>query len=278
MPKSLRLILFAVSLFLLSVNASQAVVGLVDTESTGLRDGIDNNITSGIIASGSGAPGDFELVTCGTFSDGNNSFLDPAPGDWTTIESGECGGSGQCILGIFGRFDDSAASSDISCNWIDPTDAFAAGSFRYRGVDPASPVITSSCNTGGPQTLMTAPSVDTEAGSAVIFVFSLGTQTELNPVVFNLADPVFQGEFSALGGQEFGEQTFLIGASVFFPEGGSTGDFPFIISPNDWRACTIALRMEPTNIPTLSEWGLGIFAALFGIAAVWALRRRAARA
>ncbi|MGH7848896.1 MAG: IPTL-CTERM sorting domain-containing protein [Thermodesulfobacteriota bacterium] len=31
-------------------------------------------------------------------------------------------------------------------------------------------------------------------------------------------------------------------------------------------------------MPTLSEWGLGIFAALFGVAAVWALRRRAARA
>ena len=34
---------------------------------------------------------------------------------------------------------------------------------------------------------------------------------------------------------------------------------------------------ELTNIPTLSEWGLGVFAALFAIAAVWALRRRAVR-
>ena len=87
------------------------------------------------------------------------------------------------------------------------------------------------------------------------------------------------GEFIAIGGSEFGEQTETPGLSIQFPEGGPTGDITLLPSLNlDWRACTIALRMEPTNIPTLSEWGLGIFAALTGIAAVGVLRRRAARA
>ena len=50
------------------------------------------------------------------------------------------------------------------------------------------------------------------------------------------------------------------------------------IYPHDWRACTIVLRAATTGIPTLSEWGLGVFVALTGIAAIWALRRRDQRA
>ena len=92
MLKNIKLILFAIPLFFLSVTASQAVVRLVDTESTGNRLDVDSNITSGLIATGSGNPGDFEVVMCSTFSDGTNSFLDPTPGDWSTLDSGECGG------------------------------------------------------------------------------------------------------------------------------------------------------------------------------------------
>ena len=114
MLNNIRTISLAICLFLLSVTVSQAVVELVDTEGNGdQRIDIDNNITSGLIATGSGHPGDFEVLMCSTSSNGNNSFLDPTPGDWSTLNSGKCGGEGQCVLGIFGRFDESSDSSDI---------------------------------------------------------------------------------------------------------------------------------------------------------------------
>lgn len=274
MLNNVKLILIAVPLFFLSVTASHAVVTLVDTESSGFRFDIDNNITSGLIATGSGVPGDFEVIMCGTFSDGNNSFLDPVPDSWTEINSGECGGNEQCILGIFGRFDDSADSSDISCNWTDPTDAFSAGGFRYRGVDPDNPVVDAACNTGGPQSIIIAPSVNTEPGSAVIVVIQLGLLA--NPGITTLAEPVFQDDFIAIGGVSDGEQTETLGFSILFPEGGPTGDIPLLPADVvDWRACTIALRMEPTTIPTLSEWGMLASAAVLMLIGVYfAVRRR----
>jgi hypothetical protein len=120
--------------------------------------------------------------------------------------------------------------------------------------------------------------VNTEPGSAIIISIQAGKLGLDMLEVSNLAEPVFQGDFSALGGSQFGEQASALGISILFPEGGPTGDIPLIPATDfDWRACTIALRMEPTNIPTLSEWGLGIFVALTGIAAVWALRRRACK-
>lgn len=274
MLNTLRLIAVTIFLCLLSAAASHAVVTLVDTESSGFRLDIDNNITSGVIASGSGGPGDFEVIMCGTFSDGNNTFLDPSPGDWLTIDSGECGGNEQCILGIFGRFDDSADSSDISCNWTDPTDAFSAGAFRYRGVDPGNPILDSACNSGGPQSIITAPSVNIVPDSAVFIVVQVGLLA--NPGITTLADPFLTGEFIAIGISEFGEQTETLGLSILFPEGGPTGEIPLLPADNiDWRACTIALRMEPTDIPTLSEWGLVASATgLMLIGVYFALKRK----
>lgn len=274
MIKKLNLIFFAVSLFVLSTTASQAVVELVDVDDTGQRVDIDNNITSGVIATGSGSQGDFEVIMCGTFSDGNNSFLDPAPGDWSTLDNGECGGNGSCILGIFGRSGNSADSSEISCNWTDPTNAFAAGSFRYSGVDGENPVIDIACETGGSAELVIAPSVITEPGSAVIRIVS----NSINNANFQ-PDQILEGQFIAVGvSSQSGQYVAEIGRSFAFPEGGPTGDYEFGFSEGyDWRACTIALRMAPRNIPALSEWGLGIFAAISGIAAVWALRRRAVK-
>ncbi len=272
MLKNIKFILFAVPLFVLSVAASHAVVQLVDTESTGTRQNIDNNITSGVIATGSGTQGDFEVIMCGTFSDGNNSFLDPAPGDWSTLDNGECGGNGTCILGIFGRSGNSADSSEIACNWTDPTNAFAAGSFRYSGVDSENPVIDIACETGGSAEFMIAPSVITEPGSAVIRVVS----NSINNTTFQ-PDQILEGQFIAVGvSNQSGQYATEIGRSFAFPEGGPTGDYEFGFSEAfDWRACTIALRMEPTEIPTLSEWGM--IAAATGLMIVgvyFAVRRR----
>ena len=277
MLKNIRFIAVTISLLFLSVTASHAVVQLVDTESSGARIDVDNNITQGVIATGSGFPGDFELLMCSTISDGDNTFLDPVPDSWSTIDEGECGGNGQCIQGIYGRFDDSPDSTDITCSWTDPTDVFAAGTFRYRGVDEDNPVIAVACNTGGPNELITAPSVITEPRSAVIAVFTLGLNIEQNPVVE--PDQILEGVVVAVAiNTQTGEFIELFGESFASLEGGPTGDFIAGSVPTDWRACTIALRMAPANIPTLSEWGLGVFAVLFGIAAVWALRRRTVNA
>lgn len=270
MLKNIRFIAVTISLLFLSVTASQAVVQLVDIESTGVRNDLDNNITQGVVASGSGLPGDFVVTMCSTFSDGNNLFLEPTPGDWLGLDSGECGGSEPCILGIFGTFVESADSSDITCRWTDQTSVFAAGTFRYAGVDPDNPIIAVACNTGAGG-LVVAPSVDTEPGSAVIGISAIGAS--LNLLSQDIVGFLFAQGVSSAAGQiviEFGE-------SLEFPHGGPTGEIVLAGTNADWRACTIALRMEPTNIPTLSEWGLGIFASLFGVAAVWALRRRAVK-
>ncbi|MEW6146195.1 MAG: hypothetical protein AB1598_14375 [Thermodesulfobacteriota bacterium] len=278
MQKILKSILYTFPLFLLSVTASPAVVQLVDTESSGFRLDIDNNITSGIIATGSGFEDDFEVIMCGTFSDGNNSFLPPAPDGWTTLDTGECGGSEQCILGIYGRFDGSPDSTDITCSWTDPTDAFSAGSFRYHGVDQFDPVIDVSCITGGPQTAVTTPPFEADPGSAVIIVAQIGN---LDVGMFSVspqAVPIFQGEFFAIGGSEFGEQSATIGFSALFPSGGSIpqiGIFP--PGDYDWRTCAVVLRAAPTTIPTLSEWGMLAAAAGLMITGVYfAVRRRRA--
>lgn len=273
--KNIRIISLTICLFLFSVTVSQAVVELVDTESSGIRQDIDNNITSGLIATGSGLPGDFVVLMCSTFSGGNNSFLDPTPGDWATLDSGACGGTRQCIVGIFGRFDESSGSSDISCNWTDPTNAFAAGSFRNRGVDNDNPVIDVACNSGGVGSEIIAPSVITEPGSAVIRVLTIGGRAAGDLQ----SNHIVQGDFQAAGvSQQTGEVVLAFGESEKFLIGGPTGTIDEGFLPADWRACTIALRMAPENIPTLSEWGLGIFVALIGIVAVFALRRRTERA
>ena len=179
MLNSLKLIPLTICILLLSVPASRAVIQVVDVESSGFRLDLDNNITSGLVSTGSGAPGDFELLLCTAFSDGNNSFLDPTPGNWSTIDSGECGGNGgPCIFGVFGGSDNSASSTDISCNWTDPVSAFAAGLFRLRGVDRDNPVIAVACNTGIPGEVITAPSVDAEPNSFVIV--GIGTSESIH--------------------------------------------------------------------------------------------------
>ncbi len=277
--KGLKLILPVICLFLLFVTASQAAISLVDLESSGFRTDIDIDVTQAQVSSGSGIPGDFELLMCTTVSDGGNSFLDPTPGGWTAINEGECGGDGVCILGIFQRFDRSPESSVITCNWTDPTSAVAALSLRYRGVDSDNPVIDLECAEGGADDPLTIPSVNTEPGSAVVLTYSFGFAP--NIIKGLQAEPIFQGFTSAVGqytAMQPYQQVIAAAESLIFRTGGPTGDFQFGPSGSDWRGCAIALRAAPTDIPTISEWGLGVFAALFGIAAVWALRRRAARA
>jgi hypothetical protein len=274
MLNSLRLIAVTIFLCLLSAAASHAVITLESTEVDGTNV-LNNN--EGPISIGPGHTGDFEVIMCTTFSDGDNFFLEP-PAGFEPLDAGECGGPGECILGILTGFAPSSSPSEILCAWTDITQVYGGGSFRYSGVDSVNPVIDSACEsgTGGPAT---APSVITEPNSAVIRVAAFGSQlagVNVQP------DQVQDGFF--LSGQigNNGQAIEIRGLSFSYEEGGPTGtlDIPFIFLPGSsgWRACTIAIRMAPSNIPTLSEWGLGIFVALTGIAAVLALRRRAVRA
>lgn len=267
---------------ILPAAASHALVNLADTETTGFRSDVDNNVTQVEVSSGSGLPGDFEVLICSTVSDGSNSFLDPAPDIWSAIDTGDCAG-GICILGIFGRFDQSPDSSAITCNWTEPTSAVAALSFRYRGVDGDNPVLDVQCSVGNADDQLIIPSVNTEPGSAVLLAYTFGfnpNSTKGSPGINEslAADPIFQGGNAAVG-QELSQPQEVItaGQSLIYRSGGPTGDFNFGIAGLEWRACAISLSPGPVNIPALSEWGLGAFAVLFGIAAVWALRRQAAR-
>ena len=193
-------------------------------------------------------------------------------------------GDGVCILGIFQRYDQSADSSVITCNWTDPTSAVAALSLRYGGVDSDNPVLDVQCSEGNADDQLIIPSVNTEPGSAVLLAYTFGLAPNINKGLQGInkgleADPIFQGFTSAVG-QELSQPQEVITAaeSLLFRTGGPTGDFNFGLAGLDWRACAIALRAAPVNIPTLSEWGLGIVTALIGIAAVWVLRRRDQRA
>lgn len=270
MLNSLRLIAVTVFLCLLSAAASHAVITLESVDVDGRND-LNNN--EGPISIGSGNSGDFAVLACSTFSDGTNFFNEP-PAGFEPLDAEECGGPGECILGILSGFAQSSGPSDILCSWVDITQVYGGGSFRYSGVDRVNPVIESACESGTGGTA-TAPSVITEPNSVVIRFAAFGSQ--LAGVAVQ-PDQVLEGSFSStqIGGN--GQANEIRGLSFSYEEGGPTGtlDIPFLFLPGSsgWRACTIAIRMNQNHIPTLSEWGLGIFAALFGIAAVWALRRR----
>ena len=275
MLNSLRIIAVTIFLCLLSTAASHAVVTLESVEVDGAND-LNNN--EGPISVGPGNTGDFAVLICTTFSDGSNFFNGP-PAGFETLDTGECGGPGQCILGIFTGFVQSSGPSDNFCSWVDITQVYGGGSFRYSGVDNINPIIDIACesDTGG---TAVAPSVTTEPNSAVIRVAAFGSELASGLVV--QPDQVEEGNFASVQIANNGQAIEIQGLSFSYEEGGPTGSFdiPFIFLPGSsgWRACTIAIRMASRNIPTLSEWGLGVFATLFGIAAVWALRRRATRA
>ncbi len=271
-----KIILFSISVFILLL-ASTASHAVIQLRENGVQVSVFNipNQTQRAILTSAGEAGDFEVLICVTRSDGNNIFLDATPG-WTRLDSGSCGGSGGCIMGIFTRTDDSPAETVNNCLWVDPTNMGGEGSFRYSAADPDDFFIEARCNTGSGGT-PTAPSILTGAGSSVVRALAIGGLTDQT---FVDSEQVEEGNygFSASGDGEFiGGQ----GSSFFFEDTAQAGFFAFGPTTGDWRACTIAFGPEPniiSNIPTLSEWGLGVFAALFGIAAVWALRRKAVRA
>ncbi len=274
MLNCLRLIAVTIFLCLLSAAASHAVT-LESTEVDGTND-LNNN--EGPISVGPGQTGDFEVLICATFSDGNNFFNEP-PAGFEPLDAGACGGSGQCILGILTGFAQSSDPSDILCSWVDITQVYGGGSFRYSGADNVNPVIDSACQSGTGGTAI-APSVITEPNSAVIRVAAFGSQLA---GVFVQPDQVQEGSFAATETGDNGQAIEVRGISFSYEEGGPTGplDIPLLFLPGSsgWRACTIAIRTVSLNVPTLSEWGM--LAAVSGLmlaGVFFAVRRRRARA
>ena len=264
--------LIVLSVLFLNIN-SQANVLVNDA---GSNAGDEEPFTSAVVPSGSGQVGDYELIFCSILPDGPGIvYSDPTPGTWDTLNTG-ISGEGEIALGIWGRFTNNAASEDISCNWNIVSAVFTTGSFRYNDVDPDNPIIAVACNSGLTETAV-APSVISEPGSQVVRIFASLFQSEFPPFAIHMSS---NDEVSGSSTSEANEgegllileaktQLFIVDAPT------ETGEDSVNLEQIDfWRACTIAIRMAPTNVPTMNEWGLISFAAFAGIAGFWFLRRR----
>ncbi len=276
MTTRLTIIPLLLVLALFVISESQATVLVNDADSNAV---VNDNppFTSGVVPTGSGQVGDYELVACGitTFLLGA-VFSDPTPGTWETLDTGNCGDD-ICNQGIWGRFTDNPASEEITCNWNLEGDVFAAGSFRYNNVDQDNPIIAVACNSGafgGEEILAVAPSVITEAGSQVARIYTYRNVMDPEVDHFNTNDET-TGSFTSIAGATF-QNVITQGTTELFFTNGPTGEASIVVGSEEafWRACTIALRMEATTIPTLNEWGFIAVAAFMGIAGIWFLRRR----
>lgn len=236
------------------------------------------------ILTGSGKSGDYQVIACGIGRTGNEAFFDPSPGNWTELDQGLCGG-GRCFGGIWGRFANTQDSEEIICSWEVEEITFAAGSFRYTGVDPDNPVIAVACDTGSELGTgvfeAVAPSVNTEAGSQVVRILTYGIVFDRSPTGHSHSNDDTSGSFMSKAAFRVRFNVSMQGQTEFAIANGPTGDAVIEIDAVSrgvgWRACTIALRMAPEArpIPTMSEWGLVAMAGILGIIGLFAIRRRA---
>lgn len=286
--KLLFLPIFLLSLLFLS-SVSQAAVSIVDIQSD-IRFSSQAPFNNGAVSSGSGSVSDYELIGCGVVDPNEaNSFSSPTPGTWTQIDNGSCGGDFSCIGSVWGRFTDTPNSEEINCNWSEDNFVFAGGSMRFSGVDGDDPLIGVSCSTGAGTEQAIAPSIQTEAGSFVVRIYTAQPLTipNLMPSTFASLGPD-NGDLIQYDSISLNTFQIIIsdGIAEFSPNAGPTGTFDFSFLPPsgsvpiNWRACTIALRMVTppppvlAQVPTMSEWGLISFAAFAGIAGFWFIRSR----
>jgi len=284
MNRSLLFIpIFVISLFLLS-SISQADVALEDLRGN-IRFSSEVPFNTAVVETGNGNIGDFEIIACAVVDPNEaNNFTAPS-GTWVPLDTGQCGGSNTCIGGIWSRFETIEGSQDISCNWTENNFVFGGGSIRLSGVDGENPIIDIACDTGAGGDMALAPSINTEAGSAVVRIFTFRPLTVPNfePFVYVNTDPLIDNiRYEAFSLNSF--QSIVSDGLVEFSEfGGPTGTRDILYSeggPISWRACTIAIRMgtppppEVAEVPAMSEWGLIAFAALTGIAGFWFIRKR----
>lgn len=232
-----------------------------------------------------GPPGSFELLVCATSSTGGNTFLDPLPDTLNTVGGGSCAPSpqGTCVAGIWGQNTSSPDSREGLCRWTDPSTVYVAGIFRWIGVDPDEPVSDIQCTTGFGQ-IATAPSITVNEGSGIVRVFTFGASFNDQIITSNEVD---QGSIYSLAlsdNRTNFQGVFLREFASLAEESGPVDPFPVNLATEigqpdaqaSWRACTIALRADDrvTPIPTMSEWGIGVFVLLTAGASIWAIRRK----
>ncbi len=265
--------------------ASNAEIEIVN----GFADGHGEEITpfsEGAFELPAGPPGSFEMLVCATSSTGGNTFLGPIPDSLDTISIASCQPSpqGTCVVGIWGQNTSSPDYREGLCRWTDPTTVFVAGVFRWTGVDPDEPITDIQCNTGIGQ-IATAPSIDVEEGSGVVRVYTFGVSFSEE---FITANEVLQGSIFAFALSENNNSlqgVFLREFASVAEESGPTEPFAVNLAEEigepeaeaPWRACTIGLRaggLSARPIPTMSEWGMGVFVILTAAASIWAIRRR----
>lgn len=274
--------IFVISLFLISSSAL-ADVALEDLRGN-IRFSSELSFNTAVVETGNGNIGDFEIIACSVVDPNEvNNFTAPS-GTWVPLDTGDCGGSNTCIGGIWSRFAEIGGSQDIACNWTENNFVFAGGSIRLSGVDGENPIIGIDCEQGAGGNTAVAPSINTEAGSAVVRIFTFRPLTVPNfePFVYVNTDPLID----SIRYEAFSFNSFQVivndGLVDFFEFDGPTGseDLIYDSGPIAWRACTIAIRMGTppppvvAEVPTLNEWGLIAFAALTGIAGFWFIRRR----
>ncbi len=269
MNRSILFLPAFILLVLFSVNFANANVLIEDARVN--TDSDDGGITSGVIDTGSGGIGDYELIVCGIDTVGPNPFNAPSPGSWNEIDNSTCF-LPDCQIGVWGRFSDSQNSEEVTCSWGNDSEAFVAGSIRYSNVDKDNPIIDSACTEIEGQNIVIRP-VSSERGAQLV-----GIQLFVGPSGFPTGEFVEFDEFEAFfaGVLDSGQGNLLI----MFAESelDENGDgFPGFSAPLPTigsKFCVVSLRMAPTTIPTMSEWGLIAFAAFVGIAGIWFLRRR----
>jgi len=232
-------------------------------------------LTEMSVESLSGEIGDYEIFFCGINSSEATNFNNSIP-NWTSVNIGGCAGSPDCLFGIWNKFSDNLGGVVNKCSWTFDAVLGIPGIFRYRGVDPDAPVISSSCNTGV-SAIPIAPGVDTEANSVVIRFFVTNgdspTGTEFFPPEASSGLGFLSNSLS--NGSNF---LFRLAYGEFISEDGFTPTASIDLDETaSWRACSVALRAEPappTEVPTLSEWGLIALAGVLGVIGLIVIRRR----
>jgi len=268
-------------LTLVSAQESNAVVEVVDmNENSESEESPQSFFTQGTIETGGTTgdtqAGDYVIIACTTTVDVSNSFNSPTPDGWTLLDAGQCDGN-RCISAIWGKFTNDPDPEIITCDWNEPRAVFVAGSFRYRDVDTSNPIIDIACSSGSGETAL-APSIIVEPGGqlAAIVAFNLDQNIlpppEESPITFAEFDAFAQAFICSTA---IDQNIGISGVTGPVASGGPTGEGMFDIGmPAVWRACTLALRMQTRNVPTLSEWGLIAMAALLGIVGFMVIRRR----
>lgn len=265
---------FAVSL----ATASNADVLIEDMSPSALFN--EGGLTSGVLETGGGAGGNFELVACAIDSEAPNPFNLPTPGNWNEIGNASCFLPG-CQLGVWWRIADASGPQEITCSWSSDSVPLLVGSIRFSNIDQNDPIIDAAClEVVGTNVVRDA--VSSEPGAQLINVFLIQPDGSLpepgNTFTFSEFD-LTEGEFVSAAIVGDGEVLILTGESILDVEGEGSEEIVIPVDGFDQivQQCVLSIRMQTEVIPTMSEWGLIAAAGLMGIAGALYIRRRKAQ-